>query len=156
MRVRGGADASRGEQCIHCHPDGETPELRVHLENGGARELRFDSVHGSGVDQRAFFHRSGFTNLLDAALDGYTATVFAFGQTGSGKTFTMSGAPGGAPGGGRDETMDGLMQRAAAYIYNGVKARPNTPFCHMWRPHSSHVSKKACLLSRRGPTSSTL
>lgn len=33
----------------------------------------------------------GITQLLDAALDGYNATVLAYGQTGSGKTFTMSG-----------------------------------------------------------------
>lgn len=33
----------------------------------------------------------GITQLLDAALSGYHATVFAYGQTGSGKTYTMSG-----------------------------------------------------------------
>lgn len=33
----------------------------------------------------------GITQLLDAALAGYHATVFAYGQTGSGKTYTMSG-----------------------------------------------------------------
>ncbi len=33
----------------------------------------------------------GITQLLDAAMDGYNATVLAYGQTGSGKTFTMSG-----------------------------------------------------------------
>jgi uncharacterized membrane protein len=33
----------------------------------------------------------GITQLLDAALDGYNATILAYGQTGSGKTFTMSG-----------------------------------------------------------------
>lgn len=29
--------------------------------------------------------------MLEAALDGYSATIFAYGQTGSGKTYTMSG-----------------------------------------------------------------
>ena len=33
----------------------------------------------------------GITQLLDAALDGYNATVLCYGQTGSGKTYTMSG-----------------------------------------------------------------
>ena len=33
----------------------------------------------------------GIPQLLDAALDGYNATVLAYGQTGSGKTFTMAG-----------------------------------------------------------------
>lgn len=36
----------------------------------------------------------GITQLLDAALDGYNATILAYGQTGSGKTFTMSGEGG--------------------------------------------------------------
>lgn len=34
----------------------------------------------------------GIPQLLDAAMDGFNATVLAYGQTGSGKTFTMSGA----------------------------------------------------------------
>lgn len=29
--------------------------------------------------------------LLDAAIEGYSATIFAYGQTGSGKTYTMAG-----------------------------------------------------------------
>lgn len=29
--------------------------------------------------------------MIDAALEGYSATVFAYGQTGSGKTYTMAG-----------------------------------------------------------------
>lgn len=35
----------------------------------------------------------GIPQLLDAAMDGFNATVLAYGQTGSGKTYTMSGAP---------------------------------------------------------------
>ena len=33
----------------------------------------------------------GITQLLNAAMAGYHATIFAYGQTGSGKTYTMSG-----------------------------------------------------------------
>jgi len=29
--------------------------------------------------------------LIDAAIEGYSATIFAYGQTGSGKTYTMAG-----------------------------------------------------------------
>jgi hypothetical protein len=43
----------------------------------------------------------GITQLLDAAMDGYNATVMCYGQTGSGKTFTMSGGRRRPGGGGR-------------------------------------------------------
>lgn len=35
------------------------------------------------------FDICGLEELVEAALDGYTTTIFAFGQTGSGKTYTI-------------------------------------------------------------------
>jgi kinesin family protein 12 len=37
------------------------------------------------------YKNSCVNELLDAAIEGYSATVFAYGQTGSGKTYTMAG-----------------------------------------------------------------
>ena len=44
-----------------------------------------------GVRQGEVFSMCSVHELIKAALDGYSATIFAYGQTGSGKTFTMSG-----------------------------------------------------------------
>ena len=33
-----------------------------------------------------------FRDLVQAVLDGFNGTIFAYGQTGTGKTFTMQGA----------------------------------------------------------------
>ena len=61
---------------------------------------------------------SGTHVLLDAVLDGYSATVFAYGQTGSGKTYTMAGVEErlGLPDYNSDET-DGIIPRAISYLW---------------------------------------
>lgn len=41
--------------------------------------------------QEELYDICGLSELVDAALDGYCVTVFAFGQTGSGKTHTIIG-----------------------------------------------------------------
>jgi len=53
--------------------------------------MSFDMTCDGSTSQQEFFDRSGIKTMLNAALDGYAATVFAYGQTGSGKTYTMSG-----------------------------------------------------------------
>ena len=42
-------------------------------------------------NQKACYQRCNVDELIQAAIDGYSATVFAYGQTGSGKTYTMAG-----------------------------------------------------------------
>lgn len=44
-----------------------------------------------GQSQAQCYARCNVSELLEAAIDGYSATVFAYGQTGSGKTYTMAG-----------------------------------------------------------------
>lgn len=60
-----------------------------------ARNFTFHACLGPASRQQDVLRLCGITQLLDAALDGYNATVMAYGQTGSGKTFTMSGAAAG-------------------------------------------------------------
>ena len=42
-------------------------------------------------NQRSCYQKCNVSELIDAAIEGYSATVFAYGQTGSGKTYTMAG-----------------------------------------------------------------
>ena len=130
VRVRPAPPGSSSAECINCLPDGRTLEI-----DGGtgstvrARSFAFDAVHQGDTTQEGFFHGCGVTQLLDAVLDGYTATVFAYGQTGSGKTFTTAGAA--APHVGVNGALHadaGMMQRTVQYLYAGMAARPGEKY----------------------------
>lgn len=45
---------------------------------------------GNSSKQRDLYDES-FRDLVQAVLDGFNGTIFAYGQTGTGKTFTMAG-----------------------------------------------------------------
>ena len=87
------------------------------------------------------FNTCGLSELVDAALDGYSVTIFAFGQTGSGKTHTMIGprlsraadanANSGNTGGSTGSTgsssnvdpEDGVVSRCLHHAYGSIEAR---------------------------------
>lgn len=55
------------------------------------KEYHFDKVFGPATTQEQLFKESNVSLLLDKAIEGYNATLFAYGQTGVGKTYTMEG-----------------------------------------------------------------
>jgi len=126
VRVRPAMEGTRGgEECIEVSPADATLTLEQG-EGRAPRSMRFTSVHDRQTSQQDFFERCGIVDLVEAALDGYTSTVFAFGQTGSGKTFTMSGKAAEsreAPRRPERGAQDGLMQRAARRLYTDLEAR---------------------------------
>jgi hypothetical protein len=79
---------------------------------GQPREFSFDQALAEDVGQDHFFEAAGVRAMLDAGLQGYSATIFAYGQTGSGKTYTMIGPDDGQIGIGDA----GLIPRACAYL----------------------------------------
>lgn len=66
----------------------------VERRQGGPRaftqRFAFDGVLNERASQDEVFDVVG-KGVVDAALDGYNATLFAYGQTGSGKTYTLTG-----------------------------------------------------------------
>ncbi|KAG7668638.1 hypothetical protein KSW81_005397 [Nannochloris sp. 'desiccata'] len=97
------------------------------------KTFQFHSCIGPESGQEDVIRLCGITQLLDAALDGYNATILAYGQTGSGKTYTIVGhedvdesaannsfLPGSTFGSGDDE---GIVSRSLAYIFRQVEAR---------------------------------
>jgi kinesin family protein 3/17 len=48
----------------------------------------FDHVYDQNSSQREVYESTARA-VVDSALQGYNATIFAYGQTGTGKTFTM-------------------------------------------------------------------
>ncbi|WIA39218.1 hypothetical protein OEZ86_005342 [Tetradesmus obliquus] len=56
-----------------------------------AKAYTFDACLTGSTTQAQLFDTCGIDELVEAAVDGYCCTVFAFGQTGSGKTYTIIG-----------------------------------------------------------------
>ena len=88
----------------------------------GMRQFNFDACLSPDTTQPEVMIKCGVPRLLDSALPGYAATIFAYGQTGCGKTFSMSGREElierqDWAGGGAD---DAIMTRSLAHIFAPV------------------------------------
>lgn len=63
------------------------------LENatgGGGKVYQFDATFGPSATTELVYENVGSV-IVEAVLEGYNGTVFAYGQTGCGKSFTMKG-----------------------------------------------------------------
>ena len=69
---------------ISCESDHRT--LNILGPDGRARPLTFNRVYDIDVTQDRFFEESGIKELVNKALEGFSACIFAFGQTGSGNS----------------------------------------------------------------------
>lgn len=53
-----------------------------------SHNFAFDHVYDQEASQKKVYETTA-RGVVDSALQGYNATIFAYGQTGTGKTFTM-------------------------------------------------------------------
>jgi len=62
------------------------------LENasGNGKVYQFDAAFGPSATTESVYEDVGSV-IVEAVLEGYNGTVFAYGQTGCGKSFTMRG-----------------------------------------------------------------
>ena len=82
-------DLQDGEACLL----NQDPQLRL-LPSGQSKTSRVftvDRAFGPDASQEQVY--SLVRPLVESAVRGYNATVFAHGHTSSGKTYTMSGSP---------------------------------------------------------------
>ncbi len=85
------------------------------------REFRFDQVLGPEATQNDVF--VSIQPLVESAVDGYNATIFAYGFTGGGKTYTMAGANGtDIPTDGVRETS-GVVPRSIFALFRAIRER---------------------------------
>jgi kinesin family member 12 len=88
---------------------------------GKTQTLHFHCCMGPAATQADVLKGCGATQLMDAAMAGYHATIFAYGQTGSGKTHTMFGREDSSPVAGTDpDQHEGLSIRCMRHIYDHI------------------------------------
>jgi kinesin family member 17 len=92
------------------HPSDDSPP----------KDFSFDSVYYDEATNRQIYEDMALP-LVDAVLQGYNATVFAYGQTGCGKTFTMSGIP-------EPPEARGITPNAFEQIFEEVSMKANAKF----------------------------
>lgn len=95
-----------------CLADGCTVHVEGATRGGSARQFVVDRCFDGREEPSVFFRDSGAADLVDAALAGYSSTIFAFGPTGTGKTHTLAGAKG----------VPGMMHLAASHVFDRVAA----------------------------------
>jgi Kinesin motor domain len=106
--------------------------------DGKPHHFQFHCCMGPQATQAHVVDGCGATQLMEAALAGYHATIFAYGQTSAGKTYTMFGredglAPGGMaqPAGDRAgdfqqprDPHEGVIIQSMQYLFDRIAAAP--------------------------------
>nr|CCC95914.1 unnamed protein product [Trypanosoma congolense IL3000] len=105
-------ETERGDKSL-VRLDLATNQVVVQHQIGDADVFAFDAVYNNTYTQRDLFLQE-VQPLVEAVLQGYNATVFAYGQSGSGKTHTMTGRLG-------DPEMWGMMPQVVNYLFNEIK-----------------------------------
>lgn len=62
----------------------------IKTENNQVNTFQYDYVYPPNISQRVVYDETAFP-IVEAVIEGYNGTIFAYGQTGCGKTFTMMG-----------------------------------------------------------------
>jgi len=87
VRIRPSLNSEAGtESCVSTEADGRTVTTQ---KNRAQNSLYFDRVIDTCMDQATVFESA--KPSVEAVLEGFNATIFAYGQTGTGKTYTMMG-----------------------------------------------------------------
>lgn len=110
-------EVERGDKAL-VRLDLATNQVVVQHQIGDADIFAFDAVYNNTYTQRDIFLQE-VQPLVEAVLQGYNATVFAYGQSGSGKTHTMTGRL-------NDSQMWGMMPQVVNHLFNEVKKLTST------------------------------
>jgi hypothetical protein len=105
-------ELERGDKAV-VRMDLATNQVVLQHAIGDPETFAFDAVYNNTYTQRDIFLQE-VQPLVEAVLQGYNATVFAYGQSGSGKTFTMTGKL-------EDPKLWGMMPQVVDHLFNEVK-----------------------------------
>jgi kinesin family protein 3/17 len=96
--------------------DRKTSSIQVRNPDADSREaprsFTFDNVYGDTSEQKTIYDETA-APIVEAAMQGYNGTIFAYGQTGAGKTHTMEGYP-------DPPEMRGLIPNTFRHIFQAI------------------------------------
>lgn len=84
------------------------------------KDFTFDNVYDENTTQEAVYDDTGYA-IVEAVMDGFNGTIFAYGQTGTGKTHTMVGKE-------DDPYLAGLIPRSFEHIFKNINTTPSKKF----------------------------
>jgi hypothetical protein len=76
--------------------------------------FQYDYVYPPNISQREVYDETAFP-IVEAVIEGYNGTIFAYGQTGCGKTFTMMGDF-------NNSEMRGIIPNAFEHIFGFINS----------------------------------
>jgi len=86
------------------------------------KTFRFDEVFDQSSSQQQVYDEAAF-QIVEAAVEGYNGTIFAYGQTGCGKTHTMMGRFEISKGEGQELGGEaGIMPRSFTHLFSAVRS----------------------------------
>ena len=95
--------------CVEISDDNKT----IKLKSEGNLKFSFDHVFGVNCNQKEVYDISA-KPIVEAVMQGFNGTVFAYGQSSSGKTYTMTGPDI------IDPISMGVIPRMVATIFDGI------------------------------------
>ena len=101
--------------------DGKTVVINQQYEGFGTAKFNFDNVFPPDTDQILVYEATALP-IIEAVMNGFNGTVFAYGQTSSGKTFTMSGPNI------YDNEMKGIIPRMVSTVFDGISQDSESEF----------------------------
>eukprot|EP00331_Platyophrya_macrostoma_P023561 CAMPEP_0176462128 /NCGR_PEP_ID=MMETSP0127-20121128/35080_1 /TAXON_ID=938130 /ORGANISM="Platyophrya macrostoma, Strain WH" /LENGTH=236 /DNA_ID=CAMNT_0017853981 /DNA_START=105 /DNA_END=811 /DNA_ORIENTATION=+ len=110
-------ELERGDKAV-VRMDLATNQVVLQHAIGDPETFAFDAVYNNTYTQRDIFLQE-VQPLVEAVLQGYNATVFAYGQSGSGKTHTMTGKL-------EDPKLWGMMPQVVDHLFNEIKKLSTT------------------------------
>ncbi|KAI1280416.1 Kinesin-like protein Klp68D [Halotydeus destructor] len=85
-----------------------------------AKQFTFDAVYDWNSKQSDLYDETA-RPLVNAVLDGFNCTIFAYGQTGTGKTYTMEGLK-------NDPEKRGIIPSSFEHIFNHIARSQNQQY----------------------------
>ena len=101
--------------------DGKTVVINQQNEGFGTAKFNFDNVFPPDTEQVVVYEATALP-IIEAVMNGFNGTVFAYGQTSSGKTFTMSGPNI------YDDEMKGIIPRMVSTVFDGISQESESEF----------------------------
>lgn len=108
------------ERIVDMDPRRGLVEVKMGKNGEPPKSFTFDAIYDWNSKQRDLYDES-FRDLVQAVLDGFNGTIFAYGQTGTGKTYTMQGVK-------NDPELKGVIPNSFDHIFSHIARTQNQQF----------------------------